>query len=370
MQRSKVHNLVMMVVFSVILSFPLLDGIFGILEANVNNEKRELVKKDNVGGFKSKFKSFITNYDNNFSGRSLLINLYIKLKSNILHTSPLPQKVIAGKNDYLFLVNYNSMDDFRNVYSFTDVQLDSISKQLNSNQRFLDSLGIKYYVVVMPTKPRIYPEFLPDYVKKVRQVSRLSQLRKQLQITGNSVNLLDLTDTILQSKYQGDLYFKNDSHWNELGTFIGYSKLMQFINRDFPDIPVRKIDEYQKIIDMENDLDLAKVLGKDISFSEPVIKLKSVFISKVVNIPHDYPIPEVKKKNPFYVISTSNKNGRRKLIMYRDSFSGSLTPFISESFNRGIFIWKYSIDRDFILKEKPDVVVQQIVERHIDFLKN
>lgn len=370
MQRSKIHNLILLGTFSTILLFPLFDGFLGILEVNVNNEKRELVKKDNTIGLKSKIKTFLTNYDNDFNGRSFLINLYIKFKSNILETPPLPQKVITGKNDFLFLVNYNSMDDYRNVYPFTDVQLDSILVQLIANQQFMDSLGVKYYVVVTPTKPRIYPEFLPDYVKKVGQVSRLSQLKKQLQMTGTAINFLDLTDTILQSKYLGDLYFKNDSHWNELGAFIGYSKLMQIINRDFPDIPVRKIDEYKKIIGQENDLDLAKVLGKDIGFSEPAIKLKSVILSETVNIPHDYPIPEIKKKNPFYVISTSNKNGRRKLIMYRDSFSGSLTPFMSESFNRGIFIWKYSLDKNFIFREKPDVVVQQIVERHIDLLKN
>lgn len=351
------------------LILPVSDNCFGMFSPNVNNEKRELTKQPKSSSILARLKNYLSTFDDNFNGRSQLINAYISFKSEFLHTSPLPQKVIAGKDGYKFLVNYNSMDDYRNVHPFAKETMDSIGLQVTANQRFLDSLGIKYYVVIMPTKPRIYPEYLPDYVKKAGPTRRLDQLKAYFAKHNPSLNLIDLTDTILDSKPQGDLYFKGDSHWNELGAFIGYTKLMQVIKKDFPEIPVRTFDEFDKKMGQESDLDLDKVLGKDITYSEPAIKLLPKFQTSVIEMPHQYPIPEIKKKNTSFVISQGNRRGKRKLIMFRDSFSASLTPFMAESFDRSIFIWKYPIDRDFILKEKPDIVVQQFVERHIDLLK-
>jgi hypothetical protein len=369
MHRSRPHIILFVGLFVLALYLPLADGLFGVLSPNVNNEKRELAKRTVSNSKLSFLKNYLTNFDDNFNGRSLLINGYIGFKSKLLHTNPLPQKVIFGKNGYKFLVNYNSMDDYRNVHPFTQSTLDSIGLQVAANQRFLDSIGVKYYISVVPTKPHIYPEFLPDYVKKAGTTRRLDQLKDYLFKKMPSLRLVDLTDTLLASKPQGDLYFKGDSHWNELCAFIGYTKLMQFIREDFPEIPVRKIEDYNKTMGYESDLDLDKILGMDICYSEPAIKLVPNFQSSVETLAHEYAIPEIKKNNPSYVISLGNAKGKRKLVMFRDSFSVPLTQFMAESFEKSIFIWKYPIDRDFIITERPDIVVQQLVERHIDLLK-
>ncbi len=370
MNRNIVHIILFVGLFMLSLFIPIVDKFLNFLPSNVNNEKRELANLWDKNASLSFFKNYVTYFSDNFNGRSLLIHGYINIKSKLLHTSPLPQKVIIGKNGYKFLVNYNSMDDYRNVHSLPKATLDSIGLQLSNNQRFLDSLGIKYYVLIIPTKPRIYPEYLPDFVKMVRSTSRLDQLKKYKLSELTTLQIIDLTDTLKASKTLGELYFKGDSHWNELGAFIGYRKLMEYIQKDFPEIPGPSLEDYILTLGNENDLDLDKMLGRNMKYSEPAIKLIPKFQSLVVNLPHEYKIPDSKKRNPNYVISKGNIKGKRKLIMFRDSFSATLTQFMSESFEQSIFIWKYSLDRDFIIKEKPDIVVQQLVERHIDLLKS
>lgn len=51
--------------------------------------------------------------------------------------------------------------------------------------------------------------------------------------------------------------------------------------------------------------------------------------------------------------------------MFRDSFADLLIPLLSEHFQRIVFSWQYTFDRDIVEREKPDVVIQEMVEREL-----
>jgi hypothetical protein len=59
--------------------------------------------------------------------------------------------------------------------------------------------------------------------------------------------------------------------------------------------------------------------------------------------------------------------------MYRDSFSTILMPLLSEHFRRIVYIWNANyksawgcdFDPEIIEKEKPDVFIEEFVERKI-----
>ena len=54
-----------------------------------------------------------------------------------------------------------------------------------------------------------------------------------------------------------------------------------------------------------------------------------------------------------------------RAVIIRDSFASRLAPFLSEHFSRTVYLWQNNFDADAISRERADVVIQQIVGRHL-----
>jgi hypothetical protein len=54
-----------------------------------------------------------------------------------------------------------------------------------------------------------------------------------------------------------------------------------------------------------------------------------------------------------------------RAVIFRDSFVSRLVPFLSEHFSRAVYLWQNDFDADVVAREHPDVVIQEIVGRHL-----
>ena len=54
-----------------------------------------------------------------------------------------------------------------------------------------------------------------------------------------------------------------------------------------------------------------------------------------------------------------------RAVIFRDSFVSRLVPFLSEHFSRAVYLWQNDFDAAEVQKEHPDVVIQEIVGRHL-----
>jgi hypothetical protein len=52
-----------------------------------------------------------------------------------------------------------------------------------------------------------------------------------------------------------------------------------------------------------------------------------------------------------------------RAVMFRDSFAIWLVPLLSENFSHILYSWQYTFDREIVERERPDVVIQEMVER-------
>jgi alginate O-acetyltransferase complex protein AlgJ len=52
-------------------------------------------------------------------------------------------------------------------------------------------------------------------------------------------------------------------------------------------------------------------------------------------------------------------------VIFRDSFMSRLVPFLSEHFSRAVYLWQNDFDDDVVTREHPDIVIQEIVGRHL-----
>ena len=54
-----------------------------------------------------------------------------------------------------------------------------------------------------------------------------------------------------------------------------------------------------------------------------------------------------------------------RAVILRDSFVSRLVPFLSEHFSRAVYLWQNDFDATIVTRERPDVVIQEIVGRHL-----
>ena len=54
-----------------------------------------------------------------------------------------------------------------------------------------------------------------------------------------------------------------------------------------------------------------------------------------------------------------------RAVILRDSFASQLAPFLSEHFSRAVYLWQNDFDAEVVEREHPDIVIQEIVGRHL-----
>jgi hypothetical protein len=72
----------------------------------------------------------------------------------------------------------------------------------------------------------------------------------------------------------------------------------------------------------------------------------------------------------YEIVMENPKVNNLKLLVIRESFGGAMIKFYQEGFGKSVVIfdaWKHKLNEDIIIKEKPDIVIQQVVE---SFLPN
>ncbi len=57
-----------------------------------------------------------------------------------------------------------------------------------------------------------------------------------------------------------------------------------------------------------------------------------------------------------------------KAVVFHDSFTVALMPFLSGSFRRSVFAWASGFLPELIESEEPDIVIIECVERYIHSL--
>jgi len=56
-----------------------------------------------------------------------------------------------------------------------------------------------------------------------------------------------------------------------------------------------------------------------------------------------------------------------RAVVFRDSFTSAMAPFLSDHFSRVVYLWRNDFSTEEIEQEHPDVVLQEIVSRHLQY---
>jgi alginate O-acetyltransferase complex protein AlgJ len=346
------------------------------VETFVKMEKRNpttkpvwIWERENVEKYFNEINSWI---NDNFAFRTQMIQYY----SSLLYlggVSSNPQKIIVGKNNFLFLGNsFNEvMDQVTGKILFDEQQLTKWKSSFQLRSKYLDLLGIPFYAVMVPKKHTVYPEYLPDYIIPVKE-----NVFDQILNSGPGFDLLHLKDTLISSKaYWGDLlYNKTDSHWSEIGAYIGYLKVINHLKSDFGDLAPIELDRedflvrphpggqnkfiLNLLVDMK-DYDIS--INKSDKWKKNIVKTNY----EGDTLPFD-PFDHVKYHEKVIIYNPEKKY---TLLMFEDSFSIRLSTFLNQSFGKIIYChYSEPEAKEFIQlveRFKPDIVLYEFGEQSV-----
>lgn len=373
MAISTYRNSLLIVVFICLISFPFINNQFLLIKDLPSTENRKMADKPvvNINHLDAYPGNFNKYFNDNFSLRFQMIHAYNSFTLALFKKSPMPDYLIIGKDNWLFLTG-NELDAYRSKTRLTEKELNDYTTEFEYRKKYLEKVGCKFYVLVAPIKAAIYRDKMPDHVFPIHNKSWGEQLVDHLE-QHSDVNVINLYP-IFQKLHQTEpIYFKLDNHWNAIGAYYGASEFFNKVHKDFPAIHSIPLSEYDLTKKEHNDGDIVRMLSntsiytdtmyyltpkkgfaatKDSAFGYPTIK--------------EYPyFPEYEYR---YSIKNAADTSKPKLLIISDSFGGGFFPYAQEQFGETVKIfdfWQYKLNESIVKNEKPDVVLLIMLEANM-----
>jgi hypothetical protein len=349
MKPKNVTQYIFLTVFFILMWLPLLTTNWSTQSTISVNENRVLssIPPLNIRRPGDFIRGFEKYFNDNFGFRSELVNLNTVASLKFYNKSPV-ESVIIGKDGWLYYTP--GVGDISVRPPYTVVNLEEMRAAIEGEKNFLKEHGINFISIIAPDKHSIYPEHLPNALIGQKINPRLFQRQSYFQ---NKVTFADiyLHSLLLKAKNNRQLYYKSDTHWNAHASFVAYTEIIKSIKDLYPQlIPLSEADFQIREIKKDKKGDLAIALGT-IKTSEDV---DVIYTLK----------PQAKSK-----LNADTKIS--KLVIYHDSFFDPVYPwgtirFLKLHFDEVMLLPAHTaFDNDRILKEKPDLVIYQLVERSI-----
>jgi hypothetical protein len=229
---------------------------------------------------------------------------------------------------------------------------------------------VRFLFTIAPNKNTLYPKLMPGrYMpdKASRNAERLVPLLKD-----SGVFYTDLF--ALFGGIDDVMYLRGDSHWNNKGAGMVSARLMEALGREHEDYT----DEHFTVKkDFKGDLynmlyPAADVADEQIYYDKMAASEynKRVSVSLIDDTTGEIGETDVRKdkdwpqSSEIHTESLTGKTG--SLLMIRDSFGNSLTPFIADEFGSAVFLNGTPYDLGKAEDLEADTVIFETVERNLD----
>jgi alginate O-acetyltransferase complex protein AlgJ len=376
--------------FATLLLLPTLDQLFGFSDRFKSTETRRVTAMPGLSlrQVKTVARQFDQHYKESFGGRNALVYAYSNWKYRLMKQSPLPDRVVVGKNGWFFVGDHynNAIKQHRGLLPLPADTAQAIAERLIRCQQQLAQQGIKLYVLIAPDSHSIYPEYLPDNLSPLAVYAPVDQLstpeknqhkkgdKSPLDVLSHTLSqykelpFLDLRDTLWRAKKKHQVYQQTDTHWNSYGALVGCAALIKRIRQDFPQLrPVQTADYHiESMRGRGGDLVTLFMLQDELR--------DTLFYDIRLRDSQLYPIKADTTINPdtglpaYHFVGADQRQPR--LLFLGDSFSLNMINYIAPYFSASYFGRGHVLNPETVRAEKPDVVVIEIVERNLRWLRN
>jgi len=356
-------GLVVSTLFAVLICLPALDWAFHLDHAPIPNEKRRPAPFPDFRGL-AQTRDFLSGltawFDDHFGFRRRLVRTNNHYKHQLFGASE--KEVLEGRDGWLYFTAGDMLDNCLGHGRFTQKDLETYQRLLERRRDWLAQRGCKYLFVIAPDKHSVYPEHLPEWCEKALKPGKADQFFQHMK-AHSTVMVADVRQSLKQAKSQGLAYWKTDSHWNSLGAFTAYQTIIEMLSHDMPGVKPLPPDAFERGSWNPPPGDLAILMG-DAGFTEPqqITFTPRAPLTKLepAKVPDLLPKHWLKDTEPTI---TRNERGQGKAIVFRDSFGEYWLGLIGQHFRETIYIWELQLEPELIEREKPEVVITEMVER-------
>ena len=341
------------------------------------NEKRPLSQFPELSTAKSSadfMRKFDTYYQDHFGFREWMIRRYQREVSKRFGESGMVY-VVEGKDGWLFYAAEGVMEDFQGKLRFSEQELQRFCDGLQAKHDWLTEQGILYIPLIAPNKQSIYQDKMQNALRALEgERTRFDQV---LESCPKGL-LYDLRPVLQEQRLSERGYAKTDTHWNEKGALHGYTYLMDRVEQHFPGFEARRQFSFAQKPSETKGGDLAVLLGREEEMKEdwPVLPPFEVRVKRAPigsELQQLLTIPQLQPE--LHVGHTSSL----RLLVLHDSFFNTLKPYTSINFANALYVWQF-YDKEamaisgpatlqpLIERFEPDVVVEEIVERHLEMM--
>ncbi|MCI8992396.1 MAG: hypothetical protein HFG80_06690 [Eubacterium sp.] len=360
MKKKKTAYAVIILFFLLIGTAYLVWPLAGRFVDTENHEKRELAVRpvfqiSTISEYPKQFESWLNDH---LPFRNQLIRLNCALDYYVFRSST-SDRVAVGSSGWLFYTDFadgNPLANYQGTDLLTEKQLKKIADNMIATRDNLAKENIEFVIFIAPNKERIYDEYMPKYYGApaeeyaVRQICDYLKEHTDIRIV---YPIEEMKEAEQKLGEQMLLYHKTDTHWNELGAYIGGRELLAELGIDMPaydspEISVAEIEDTPG--DMADILNLSTLINPGYTYA-----------------PSGYDGHNF--VNDMWEFSTEvryHAQGAdpRTIFVCRDSFGSALGNLIGSQFDRSVLVHNGSYTNDYVEQEEPDVFVYECVERY------
>lgn len=292
-----------------------------------------------------------------FGFRRRLVRWHNVLKWFVLRTSP-DETLVKGRDDWLFFSAMETLHQVRGARPFDEGELEGWRRMLEERRDWLAERGIDYLFVLCPSKSQIYPEFLPRGYERVGR-SRFDQLLAYL-AEHSDVPVVDLRGSLLAAKRDdrpevGDyLFYPLGTHYTARGSYVCYTEIMSALRVRWGTLPVLAPTDFKTVLSDEQGDSWAERLYLDDRLHQDDWKL----IARA---------PAVKRRKIEFarIAERFEQPGTDlpRVVLFHDSYASWIKPALARSCALLACFWQYNFDLARVAEERPDVVIDLMVER-------
>lgn len=290
------------------------------------------------------FSEFDTWFSEHFAFRTHLVNADSRVKSSLGISAD--SDVIVGSDGWLYYGD--TVNDYLNINTLSQWEIENIAHNLRMINDYCKANGAEFVFFSAPNKNSLYPENMPYNYVPADNVNNYSMLAE---ILSEDDFFLDMKSALLSAESSIPLYHKTDTHWNNMGAYVGHTAIMNKTGRN----PCSAGTGWYTKNDRLGDL------------AEMLYPAESAKDTQVYNdYEFTYSYQGIFRGLDDITIDTTSQSGDGVLLMFRDSYGEAILPYMAECFSTAEFSRAVPYRLDNISGK---TVVLEIVERNISDLQ-
>lgn len=165
-----------------------------------------------------------------------------------------------------------------------------------------------------------------------------------------------LRPALRHGKHVAPTYQRRDTHWNDFGAWLAYCEIMSAAQPYVPSVQPLSPDQFSLVVRRRPGGDLAKMLALQGVLTEQNVELE---FRRVLDLPK-----ERVWQYGFDPVPLGDGPDQPRMVLFRDSFASFFLPYRAEHF-AGVGLWPYGFDDGVVRRQRPAVVLDELVERRL-----